>query len=119
MFYSFIEWFVQKVLSQLLFFVWLAATSPPLLFLIWLRHSYEEYTTLVSWLALPVALAWLLGSWWLAATTARYVFEEKQLFSTAVKYTLSDLRLKLAFLPVVGHLFAPDEDKTHNDGDDA
>ena len=116
---AFIEWFAQKVLGHCLFFFWLAATSPPLLFLIWLRHYHEEYTTLVSWLGVPLALAWLLGSWWLAMTTARHMFEEKRLFFTAVKYTLSDLWLKLAFLPFVGHFFTPDEDKTHHDGDDA
>jgi len=40
-------------------------------------------------------------------------------FFTAVKFTLSDLRLKLAFVPLIGGLFMPDEDKTHNDEDGA
>jgi len=119
MLYSFIEWFVRKMLSPFLLFGWLAATSPPLLCLVWLRHSHEEYARMLSWLGVPLGLIWLAGGVWLAMTTARYMFDDKLLFLTAVKFTLSDLRLKLAFVPLIGGLFMPDEDKTHNDEDGA
>ncbi len=116
---AFVEWIVRKILGHVLFLFWLAVTSPPLLFLMWLRHFHEEYSNLVSWLGVPLVLAWLLGSVWLAMTTIHHMFDEKHLFLSAVKYTLSDLRCKLAFVPIVGHFFTPDEDKTHYDDEGA
>src|ERR1051325_1563912 len=115
--FAFTEWLVEKLISCILALFWLALTSPPLLLLIWLRHSHQEYAAVVSWFALPLAVAWLLAGFWLAPPTAPSMFDEKYLFLTALKYTLSDLRCKLALLPVLGHLFTPDEDKTHPEDD--
>ena len=58
MLYSFIEWFVRKVLSPFLLFGWLAVTSPLILCLIWLRHSHEECARmlLMAWPALGLSL---------------------------------------------------------------
>jgi hypothetical protein len=106
-----VEWFFRKLGSAILLIAWFAVTSPPVLILIWLR-DHDRFSDLCSILILPVALAWIIGSKWLYMKTAHYMFEEKQLFLTAVKYTLSDLRLKLAFLPGVRHLFNSDEDRT-------
>jgi hypothetical protein len=50
--------------------------------------------------------------------TAHYMFEENRMFLTAVKHTLYDLKLKLAFVPLIGWMFTPDEDKTRFDDDD-
>lgn len=51
-------------------------------------------------------------------TTSRYMFNEKKMFLEAVKHTLRDLRLKLAFIPILDAWFKPDEDKTRNGDDD-
>jgi hypothetical protein len=112
------RWFVRKLIGQFLLFGWLAVTSPPILWLLWLHDSHDEYARKLSWLALPVGLLWLAGGVWLAMTTAHHMFDDNRLFLAAVRYTLSDLRLKLAFVPIIGGLFMPDEDKTHNDDDD-
>ena len=74
---------------------------------------------MLSWLSFPLGILWLMGGAWLAMSTARHIFDDNQLFLTALRFTLSDLRLKLAFVPVIGGLFTPDEDKTHKDDDDA
>jgi hypothetical protein len=108
---DFVEWFFRKLVSPILLISWFAVASPPVLFLIWLR-KYEPFSDLCSILMLPVGLAWVIGSIWLYMTTAHYMFDQKQLFLTALKYTLSDLRLKLALLPGMKHLFASDDDRT-------
>ncbi len=74
---------------------------------------------MISWLAVPLVLGWLVGALWLAMKTVHYMFDEKYMFLAAVRYTLNDLRCKLAFVPLVGHFFTPDEDKTHYDEDGA
>jgi hypothetical protein len=51
-------------------------------------------------------------------TTAHHMFDEDRMFLAAIKSTLSDLRLRLAFVPLIGYWFTPDEDKTHHDDDD-
>jgi hypothetical protein len=56
MLYSFIEWFVRKLVNPFLLFGWLTVTSPPILCLIWLRHSHAEYARILSWLGVPLAL---------------------------------------------------------------
>jgi hypothetical protein len=112
------KFFLRKFISPFLLIAWLAVTSPPILWLVWLRESHEEYIRMLSWLSVPLGILWLIGGGWLTMTTARYMFDENQSFLLAVRYTLSDLRLKLAFIPIIGGLFMPDEDKTHNEDDD-
>jgi hypothetical protein len=46
------------------------------------------------------------------------MFDENYMFLTAVKYTLTELRCKIALVPLIGPFFAHDEDKTHPDHDD-
>jgi len=108
----------QKFLSKFLFLFWLAVMSPPLFLLVWLRHSHPHLESAVSWLGVPYALVWIFGSIWLAMTTAHHMFEENQMFLAAVKHTLYDLRFRLAFVPLIGWWFTPDEDKTKHDDDD-
>jgi len=113
---NFIE---RKFLHTFLLFAWLAVTSPPLLFVLWLVHDHEERRSFLAWIGLPLLLAWMPVSWWLAVTTAHHMCEENQMFLAAVKNTLIDLRLRLAFVPLVGYWFRfkPDEDKTQHDDD--
>ncbi|MDB6024773.1 MAG: hypothetical protein JWM68_996 [Verrucomicrobiales bacterium] len=107
----------KKYLIKFLFFFWFVVTSPPLLLLIWLRQSYPTVAPAISWIAIPLALAWLYGSWWLALTTAHHMVNENRMFLTAVKYTFCDLRFRLAFLPLLGWLFTPDRENKHDDDD--
>jgi hypothetical protein len=105
-------------LSKVLFVAWFLITLSPALLLAWLQHYREEKESWLAGVAALWALACLVGSWWLGETTARYIVEENQMFLDAVKRTLYDLRLRLAFIPIIGLWFTPDEDKTHYDEDD-
>jgi hypothetical protein len=108
----------EKYFRKFLFVFWLVVTSPPLLLFAWLIHSHENLQSWLSWLGLPLGLAWLLGSLWLGIATARHLFEEKRLFLDSLRRSLTDLRLQLALVPIIGSLFMPDEDKTKYDDDD-
>ena len=44
--------------------------------------------------------------------------QDDELFLSAMKRALLDFRVQQAFIPVVGHLFEPDEDKTRYDPDE-
>jgi hypothetical protein len=112
---KFILHFVHKWLGYLIFALWLAVTSPPMLLLVWVRESHGKYQNWASWLCVPCVLAWIFGCLWLAMRTVHYMFNENFLFLAAIKYTLIDVRYKLAFIPLVGHLFTPDPDKTKYD----
>jgi hypothetical protein len=100
----------QKFLTKILFFFWLFVTSPPLFVLVWLVQSHPDLRPYLSWLALPLVPGWLIGSWWLNLTLAHHMFDENQLFLTALKHTWYDLRLKLSFLPIIGAWFTLTED---------
>src|ERR1035438_448819 len=102
--------FIQKLFGKFLFLFWLFVTSPPVLLIAWFLGTHENLRANLGWLGFLFILAWFFGSWWLAMTTSRYMFDEKKMFLEAVKHTLSDLRFKLAFIPVLGAWFAPDED---------
>ena len=105
---------VKKYLAKFLFVFWLAVIAPLVLLLSRLVHSQQDLL-----LGIPLLLAWVLGSWWLSLKTFHHMVDENCLFLTAVKNTLYDLRLMIAFVPFIGSWFEPDEDKTQNDDDAA
>jgi len=107
----------QKIFGKLLFLFWFFVTSPPILLMVWLFQTHENLRAYLGWLGFLIILFWFFGSLWLSMTTSRHMDVENQLFLEALKHTLSDLRFKLAFIPLLGAWFAPDEDKTRNDDD--
>ena len=104
--------------ARLLFFAWFFLISSPLLLATWLLRDHEKLKSQLLWLTAPLGLACLLGSWWLGATTTHYLVDENRMFLDSIRRTLYDLRLRLAFVPIIGWWFAPDEDMTHHDDDD-
>jgi hypothetical protein len=100
------------LLSHLLTPFWLLVTSPPLLFYVWIVCPHVQSGA--GLLGLLLALAWILGCWWLGETTARHMAEDSDLFLPALRHTLRDLRLRLACLPIVGKWF----DSTSEQHDD-
>jgi hypothetical protein len=103
---------VKKYLTEFLIFFWLFVTAPPILLIGWLVSSQQNL-----FLGIPLFFSWFLVSWWLGLTTARHMCEEDLMFLSAIKHTFYDLRLMLAFVPLIGRWFAPDEHKTKNDDD--
>jgi len=106
------------VAAKLLFLAWFFLTVSPLLLVMRLLRDHEKLQSELVWLTAPLGVACLLGSWWLGATTAHYLFDENRMFVDSVKRTLYDLRLRLAFVPIIGWWFTPDEDMTHHDEDE-
>ena len=105
-------------LAKLLFVVWFLATASPLLLLMWLAGDHEKLRSALIWVTAPLALVCLLASWWLGGTMAHHLVDENRMFLDSIKWSLYDLRLHLAFVPVIGWWLAPDEDLTHHDDDD-
>jgi len=70
----------------------------------------------VRWFFIGILLVWLFGLPWLTKRAAQHMAFEDRRFGAAVKCAFYDLRLRLAFLPVVGHWFAP---KSRDDDDHA
>lgn len=77
----------QKFLSKFLFMFWFAVTSPPILLLIWLCHSYPQFESATSWIGVPLMLVWIFGSFWLAITTVHHMVNEHRMFLAAVNQT--------------------------------
>ena len=110
---------IKKLFTKFLIFFWLAVTSPPVLLVAWFFQTHENLRAGLGVFGFIIILTWFFGSWWLGMTTTHYMFDEKKMFLKAVKCTFSDLRFKLAFMPIFGAWFAPNEDKTKNDDDEA
>ena len=75
----------------------------PLALLLVPKESRES--KLFGLVALVTWLAWYLGGRWLAAKAARHHVIERREFHQAFRDALSDARLALSFLPVVGRFF--------------
>lgn len=108
----------KYLLAKMLFAAWLFISVSPALFLLWLLDGHDDARSALTWITAPWGAVCLVGSWWLGQTTAHYIIDENRKFFDAVRRSLYDLRLRLAFVPIVRHFFAPDEDMTHWDDDD-
>jgi hypothetical protein len=103
------------LLRHLLTVFWLGVTALPLVVFVWLVRPHMPGADL---LGLVLAFAWIFGSWWLGETTARRMAEENDLFLTALRHTLRDVRQRLALLPVVGQWFESATDKDDDERND-
>ena len=109
--------FVKWLAARLLFVGYLAVTGWPVLLLKHFTDSDKPTPTLNLVCGLYGILI-ILASWWLSNNTAQHLIVERLLFVDAMKQTWSDSRLRLAFVPFIGPLFTPDEDKTKYDDED-
>jgi hypothetical protein len=78
----------------------------PLLVLLRLPHEWLES----NWFRLPAGLyfiAWHLAAGWLGKQAARNYLHDGEGFIDSIFEALSEARVPLSFLPVVGRLFAP------------
>jgi hypothetical protein len=79
------------------------------------REGYKDSLALIA----VTTLVYLVVATYLAHKTAHHMAFDDQPFSSALKSALFDLRLLLAYLPLVGNWFAPASDKRQDDDDDA
>jgi len=113
--------FLWKFLRhKFLMFVWIWAALLPGLGLSWVSdHHPRLFPSWLTWVIIPLYLLYCACSYYVFATTSRYLDEDLALsFWTALKRSFGALRVMLAFVPVIGLLFQPDEDKTRYDPDD-
>ena len=112
-----IEYFILRFC---LFVFFALLTSPVVIISILLMKYFDahDHRPMAGWIIIPVCLTWLFGNPWLASQAARHMTFEHQTFGVAVKLTFYDLRVRLSFLPVVGHWFEPHTDTRDADDDD-
>ena len=101
-----------------LFFFFALVTCPVLLVAVALLKfcdAHEDYRVF-RWVFIGIGLAWIFGLPWLTNRAAQHMAFEDRKFGEAVKCAFYDLRLRLAFLPVIGHWFAPEsrDDDDHD-----
>lgn len=110
--------FEKFVLAKLLFLFWFFIACSPVLLLRWLYPESTEKSSGLTWITGSWALICLIVSWWFSKTNVHYMIDDQLGFPEAVKRSWYDARLRLAFIPLIGTWFIPDEDKTKYDDDD-
>jgi hypothetical protein len=71
------------------------------------------------WIIVPAYLFVVASSFYLLLASIRHLDEDPLIsFWEALKRGYGGLRILLQFIPVIGSLFQPDEDKTRYDPDD-
>jgi hypothetical protein len=73
---------------------------------------------ILAWGIRLLLLVMLFGLYWLAKRMSYHMTIEGKAFRRGVKEGLLDARLHLAFLPLIGHWFAAEEDKRNWQEDD-
>ena len=104
-----------------LFFFFMLVTSP-IAIVCGLMMKYleaHEQVRILKWIFAPGLVAWLFGVPWLSSRAAEHMAFEDRTFGVAAKLAFWDLRLRLVFLPLVGHWFAPDTNTKDDDDHDA
>ncbi len=106
--------------NKFLMVMWLCCAALPAAGLNWMREHHPELVpSLLMWLFAPAYLFYCAGSFYICFTTIRHLDEDPIIsFWAALKRSYADFRLLLRFVPIIGSLFEPDEDKTHYDPED-
>jgi len=109
--------FIQYVLLRFALFFFFALITSPVVLVAGLLLEYcnaHEQVRMLRWISLAILLLWLFGLPWLTNRAAQHMAFEDRKFGDAVKGALYDLKLRLAFLPVVGHWFEPKNRDDHD-----
>jgi len=108
------------ILSKILLLLCLIVTAP-----VWypaarLASALEGglQQDILAWTIRLSLLLFFFGLYWLSKRMSLHMTIEGKTFGRGVREGLQDARLHLAFLPLVGHWFIPDEDKRDFEKDD-
>lgn len=72
----------------------------------------------LAWTFLILVVLYTVAAGWFASRTAHHLaFEQRNLYSS-LRFAFYDARLRLGFLPVIGHWFIRADDRQENDDDD-
>lgn len=110
----------QWLRSKFLFLVWLGLAILPPLGLRWVKENYSEpLPSLVMTILIIGYIVYCAVTFYILISAIHYLNEDPAVsFLGAVKRGIGSLKMLLRFIPVIGSLFEPDEDKTHPDPDD-
>ena len=110
----------QRLRDKILLLVWFGVAALPMLGLVWVKEKYSEHVSSPLMTMLIIGyLVYCAVTFYILSSTIHYLNEDPAVsFFGAVKRGIGSLRLLLRFIPVIGSLFEPDEDKTHYDPDD-
>ncbi len=112
---KFIEYFLLRLGISLIFLV----VSVPLLVVVFAAISKgEENLRAMRIVGFVVFFSWLFGQGWLVHRTANYMMFNNMKLGAAIRTSLGDVRLRLCFLPIVGRLFTPNEEKVDDSAED-
>ena len=98
--------------------LWLPVALPICFSGRWLLHYLEKHNepSALLWCLRLIGIAVIAGLYWLSKRMSYRMTIEGQKFACGVRAGLLDLRFHLAFLPLVGHWFAPrPEDERKHD----
>ena len=112
---------IHFILLWIWLYVFFVLVTSPILFVSIRLMDYlaaHENLRILGWLFLPVMLSWLIGLPWITTRVAHHITYKDQNFGAAVRLTLGEFRLRLTFLPLVGHWFASPGDKNESDVED-
>ena len=97
------------------FFVLPACPLPAL----WQYCEERWHLAALTWAIRLLAIIYIVVAAWFANRTAHhYALEHRNLYSS-MRFAFYDARLRLAFLPGIGHWFMPKDDKPEDDDDGA
>ena len=113
--------FLWKLLRhKFLVVLWVFVATLPGLGLTWAKEHKPEF--IPSWLMgvlTFVYLFYLAGSFYVCIGTAAHIDADPAIsFWLALRRSYVDLKMMLRFVPIIGPLFEPDEDKRHYDQED-
>jgi hypothetical protein len=109
------------ILRIVLFLVFAIITAPLTLALVWVYkfiNTHKQYEGFL-WLLLPIGYAYIFSIPLLAHRVAQQMVSENCSFAKAVGFAFYDLRLRLAFLPLIGYWFEPASGSRERNRDDA
>jgi hypothetical protein len=107
------------LLTKLLLVLWAVVTLPVWLPLVWLARWLEARgdQQLLAWGIRIILFMALLALWWISKQMSYYMTVEKRTFRYGVKAGILDAKLRLAFVPLVGHWFDSKAEHFNKDDD--
>jgi len=113
-------YFWKYIRNKFLGVIWLLMVALPAMGLVWIKENHPDVLpSVVMWVIIPGYLFYVASTFYLLNASIHHMDEDPLIsFREAVKLSFDDFRLLMRFVPVIGSLFEPDEDKTHYDPDD-
>ena len=106
--------------SKFLVAAWIFVVCAPAFVFHWVKENHPELIPpALMWVLVPAFLFYLGSSFYFYVGITRHMDEDPAItLWAALGLTFVEFRLLLRFIPIIGQLVEPDEDKTHYVPDD-